>query len=118
MIKKYLFQLFFFFSIVNIAYSQSNTENNELEIPDVFTPNNDKKNDYFQIKTNNISQLKVEIFNRWGNKIAELKGINDYWDGRATSDEELPQGSYFYHLVAKNNDGVEIIKNGIFLLLR
>ena len=52
------------------------------------------------------------------NKIAELKGINDYWDGRATSDEELPQGSYFYHLVAKNNDGVEIIKNGIFLLLR
>jgi gliding motility-associated-like protein len=118
MIKKYLSQLFIFLFILNIAHAQSNIEDNELEIPNVFTPNNDKKNDFFQIKTNNISQLKVEIFNRWGNKIAEIKGINDYWDGRATSDEELPVGNYFYRLVAKNKDGNEIIKNGVVLLLR
>ncbi len=118
MLKINLFFILFFFYLANIAFSQSNIGNNGLEIPNIFTPNNDKKNDVFQIKTINIASLRVEIFNRWGNKIAEMNGINDCWDGRASSGEELPSGNYFFQLTSKDNDGQEHIKTGEIMLMR
>ncbi|MGJ8661382.1 MAG: gliding motility-associated C-terminal domain-containing protein, partial [Bacteroidota bacterium] len=38
-----------------------------FETANVFTPNGDKENDFFTFKMENIIELDVQIFNRWGN---------------------------------------------------
>jgi len=76
-----------------------------LEIPNVFTPNNNGQNDFFVIKhldkygTGN----HLSIFNRWGNKVWESKDYQNNWDGYANTgilvdNKPLPVGTYFYLL--------------------
>lgn len=67
----------------------------EVIIPNVFTPNGDGFNDFFQIK--NIEFFKgnqVVVMNRWGRKVFEAADYNNdtiKWDGG-----ENPSGVYFF----------------------
>lgn len=64
----------------------------KLEIPNVFTPNGDGKNDTF-VLTAAESGDKVQIFNRWGRLIKEYTNYQNDWDGK-----EQPAGVYYYML--------------------
>jgi len=71
-----------------------------LTIPNVFTPNNDGKNDCFHII--NIEKLKnnqLIIFNRWGNLIYEKSNYQNDWDGK-----NCPAGVYYYILKLPDNN--------------
>ncbi|MBL0095328.1 MAG: gliding motility-associated C-terminal domain-containing protein [Bacteroidetes bacterium] len=67
----------------------------EVTIGNIFTPNGDGKNDFFEIK--NIDQYPgntVQIINRWGKKVYDQGGYDNSikkFDGR-----DLPEGIYFY----------------------
>jgi gliding motility-associated-like protein len=52
-------------------------------IPNVFTPNNDGANDFFEIygNKNALRYLDVKIFDRWGEKVFESNDLNFKWDG-------------------------------------
>src|SRR5690606_2685063 len=55
-------------------------------IPDAFTPNGDGINDQWELmgKIDNISALRVQIFNRWGGKIVDNNLSSPFsvlWDG-------------------------------------
>jgi gliding motility-associated-like protein len=66
----------------------------EIEIPNVITPNGDGKNDYFTIKNiDKVRYSKLVIFNRWGQKIYEKEPYDNSWDARGHSD-----GVYFWIL--------------------
>ncbi len=68
---------------------------NIIQIPDVFTPNNDGINDYFEIK-NGVSQIRqVQIFNRWGLLVFYSDGYPIAWDGKYKN-EMLENGYYPY----------------------
>ena len=57
-----------------------------LFIPNVFTPNGDGKNDYFETTgTDNpcYKISKLTIFNRWGKKVFGAEGGNFKWDGKS-----------------------------------
>ncbi|WP_430403765.1 gliding motility-associated C-terminal domain-containing protein [Fluviicola sp.] len=63
------------------------------ELPNIFTPNNDGKNDFF------ITEFWVEKFsvlNRWGNLISVTNNSQPYWDGRDLRGNEMVEGMYFY----------------------
>ena len=78
----------------------------ELKIPNIFTPNGDGCNDYFEIGYKNghpINDLnvyflshKLVIFNRWGRIVYESTNYQNDWDGG-----NLPDGTYFYVLDCK-----------------
>jgi gliding motility-associated-like protein len=66
----------------------------EIEIPNIITPNGDGFNDVFNIK--NIDKLewsRIIIYNRWGKKVFEQENYKNDWDGGNMSD-----GVYFYVL--------------------
>ena len=91
-------------------------------VPDVFTPNNDGINDVFfpQGTDDLISINSFEIFDRWGNKIFELKNIlpgDEGWDGTYRGQEVRP-GVYVYLIRAVFSDGDEEILNGDITLIR
>ena len=86
-----------------------------LFIPNVFTPNGDGKNDYFEIIGINNSCLAINrltIFNRWGKKVFEAEGNGFKWDGTKDG-STLTAGVYFYML-----EGENLKKSGNIILLR
>lgn len=89
----------------------------ELEIPNVFTPNQDNKNDYFTVAYNFPPEnYKITIFSRWGNTVFETHDIKYSWDGR-TSGEYCSPGVYYYVIQYQNKDKIET-KNGFLHLFR
>ena len=74
----------------------------QLNIPNVFTPNDDNVNDTFIVQLPAGSMLKeFTVHNRWGNTIKtdELKSHTVIlWDGRTTAGEPCSAGVYFYTL--------------------
>ena len=50
-------------------------------IPSAFTPNDDRLNDFFDIKGYNIVYYKLLIFNRWGQEIFVSDALDLDWDG-------------------------------------
>ena len=88
-------------------------------VPNVFTPNGDGVNDYFQIQVFGASYFKVEIFNRWGTLIYTLDHPNQRWDGTMyESGETLPDGTYYYVLTYGKYDGTDASQKGYVSLMR
>ncbi len=88
-------------------------ENSVLIVPNVFTPNSDGSNDVFKITSTGIKDLNCDIFNRWGQKVYTIKGINDSWDGG-----DAPDGTYFFILQATGYDGKEYKQQNFMSLFR
>ncbi|MNK29971.1 PKD domain protein [compost metagenome] len=74
----------------------------EIFIPNVFSPNGDGKNDQWVIR--NIADYigtKVQIFNRYGQRIFHSDNFITPWDGMLGGNQ-LPIGSYYYILDLAN----------------
>jgi len=66
----------------------------ELKVPNVFTPNGDGINDFFEIKNlDSYISNELAIYNRWGKKVYEASNYRNRWDGGSLHD-----GVYFYVL--------------------
>lgn len=89
-----------------------------IEIPNVFTPNNDGVNDLFTIKSTGVKELTLEIFNRWGQKMYEFSGTKAAWDGVTGNGNDAPSGTYFYLIKAKGVDDTLYEKQGPVSLFR
>lgn len=89
-----------------------------VSVPNVFTPNGDGVNDQLIVNTASILEIKVEIFDRWGVKMAEWDQVLAGWDGRTMSGKEASAGAYYYTLKAKGSDNKEYDMNGFLTLLR
>jgi len=90
----------------------------EITVPNVVTPNGDGMNDDWFITTENISELNVIIFNRWGNQIATIQNTTDSWDGKTDSGDEVTDGTYFYKYEAKGTNGQYFSGHGFLTLIR
>ncbi len=92
----------------------------DLFIPEGFSPNTDGINDVFVIRgLENFPANKIEIYNRWGQKVFEASPYLNNWDGQSQTaisigGNQLPNGTYFYLLNLGN--GSPIIKGTIYLL--
>jgi gliding motility-associated-like protein len=71
-------------------------------LPNVFTPNSDGLNDFFQIKAEHAStcstNFNIQIFDRWGVLMFNSNDFNFRWDGHAKSGKEAAAGVYYYVL--------------------
>lgn len=86
--------------------------------PNVFSPNDDDVNSYFNINTENVASLNLQIFNRWGNLIAEINTITGGWNGKSQSGANATEGVYFYKYKAIGVNGEELEGHGFLTLVR
>lgn len=91
-----------------------------LSIPNVFTPNGDNVNDLYFLKTTNLSDIDITIYDRWGNKVYVVQSTkgNIAWDGKNQYGKESPEGTYFYVIKAIGKDGKEFNDKGTINLFR
>lgn len=85
-----------------------------LEIPNVFTPNNDGSNDVFMpIVSKGITSMTTQVYNRWGNKIFETNNPSIEWQGDMVS-----EGTYFWIIYYTTRKGTEDSMKGYVTLLK
>ena len=95
-----------------------------VELPNVFTPNGDGKNDTFTPLTCTafIQTISIEIYDRYGTKVYESSGDNLSWNGKTTNGAELPAGTYYYlatvliQRLDKKDETLSVIKGWIELV--
>ena len=102
-------------SISNIFCINSFNNFNPIPIPNAFTPNNDGLNDTFKPFSSNVSEYKMYIFNKLGEKVFESNDINIGWDGYFKG--KIIQDSYVYK-IEFNKDNEQVYINGKFLLIK
>ncbi len=98
---------------------------NEVFIPEIFTPNGDRKNDLFKIYGFGIVELSITIFDRNNNKVFESidkeEIMNQGWDGICKG-QPLEAGIYRWVIRGHFADGQPVLvkgKNtGIITLIR
>lgn len=91
-----------------------------LYLPNSFTPNNDGLNDFFTLSTNNEKQFvefKIEIFNRWGQKIFESNSPYFKWNGYFNNQIVQNNQVYVYLIEYKfAGKGAKFIKGSVTVL--
>jgi gliding motility-associated-like protein len=92
----------------------------EWWIPNAFSPNEDGVNDGFNVKGISIVDVKLSIFNRWGDQIFFSEGRNNRdWDGSIVGESNKAQdGTYVYQVRVQDVWGKFHEKVGQVYLIR
>ena len=112
-----------FYFIVAVDRSGNRSEPSNLvqndncpnyKLPNVFTPNDDGANDFFEAPLNPVDptrcprfveSVRLRVYNRWGKEVYtynsddrnQERSIYIKWDGRDNSGDKLTPGTYYYH---------------------
>ncbi|HTB06263.1 MAG TPA: PKD domain-containing protein [Bacteroidia bacterium] len=68
-------------------------------IPNAFSPNGDKDNDYFTGKGIGITEFSMSIYNRWGEMLYQTNDIERGWDGRVNGGGSIAQEDTYVYVV-------------------
>ncbi|MBI3510782.1 MAG: gliding motility-associated C-terminal domain-containing protein [Bacteroidetes bacterium] len=83
-----------------------------LQMPTGFSPNGDGNNDFFVVHgLEAFPQNKIEVFNRWGNKVWQADDYMNTWEGTTSSGDKLPDGTYF--VILNISDGQKVLNGYI-----
>ncbi|MFT6921807.1 MAG: gliding motility-associated-like protein [Crocinitomicaceae bacterium] len=75
----------------------------DITIPNIFTPNTDNVNDSYQIGYDGLSAYKITIINRWGNVMFISSDKAVHWDGTSNGIPAV-DGTYFYKIEVGENE--------------
>ncbi|MEX2595823.1 MAG: gliding motility-associated C-terminal domain-containing protein, partial [Salibacteraceae bacterium] len=82
-------------------------------IPSGFTPNGDGTNDVFFMEgIQDMVNIKMEIFDRWGNLVFSGEGKDVVWDGTNSQNRIVQQGVYAYRISYADELGEEFVHQG------
>ncbi|MCQ2295198.1 MAG: gliding motility-associated C-terminal domain-containing protein [Bacteroidales bacterium] len=65
-------------------------------IPNAFTPDRNDNNRFYPSIQGNVNDIKVYIYNRFGEQVCYFQGSDAYWDGTDMQGRKCPQGAYVY----------------------
>lgn len=90
----------------SVSYPYDPNGNYFLDIPNVFSPNNDGVNDRFDFAHQNSPCIEqVEIYDRWGVRVFYTQDYTQTWDGTYNS-QPVPEGVYIYVITVGKNKRV------------
>lgn len=91
---------------------------NELHIPNAFSPNGDSANDVFRVVPHEGAEviIALRVYDRWGQKLYEGSGKNAQWDGKI-GDKLAPSDTYVY-ILEYDCGGERHVESGDVTLLR
>jgi gliding motility-associated-like protein len=86
-------------------------------IPNAFSPNGDLDNDIFIPVGYGLEEIKLTIFDRWGEVIFKSNGDKIGWDGNSKSGKPCEQNVYVYLAEIKTMAGNTVKRTGHVTLL-
>jgi gliding motility-associated-like protein len=91
-----------YYFVDNVCLSEQPCVEPSIEIPNIFTPNEDEVNDYFITHDEGLIDKEMVILNRWGNVVFESNEL-DQWDGKDQKGRECSEGVYFVKVSYENS---------------
>lgn len=88
-----------------------------LYVPNAFTPNGDGFNDHFEVVTLYMSDVQLDIFDRWGEELFSTSGSPPTWDGTYAG-APVMDGVYVWKVRARGMDRSRIQRIGSVTVLR
>jgi len=85
------------------SLSFETTNNPGIVIPNFFTPNEDARNDLWEITDTNNNIQSVAIFDRYGKLVSTLNPQNLSWNGTFNG-KLLPSSDYWYFIKGSDNN--------------
>ncbi len=89
-----------------------------LVIPNVFTPNGDGINDYFEVETDGITVYDFTVFTRTGAQIFNSNSPRIFWDGTNSAALDLEEGVYYYVIEEEEGNTRPYSSAGFIYLFR
>ena len=86
---------------INQSTNTIETADNQIVLPNVFTPNNDGSNDKFEIKGLSLTDFSLVIINSKNETIFQTTENDFSWDGHLQNGDLAPSGNYIYYIVGK-----------------
>ena len=87
-------------------------------IPSAFTPNQDGRNEVFTVMgLEQLVDMKMEIFDRWGKLIYEESGPSASWDGTNPRNNVVQGGVYGYRITYQTIRGEIVTKDGVVTVM-
>lgn len=78
-------------------------DENDVYIPNMFTPNDDDFNDRFRVESNFIDSLEMIVYNRWGEEVFKTTDPTGSWDGTYKGEALAPDVfGYWINVVCIN----------------
>lgn len=96
--------------------SQRDTVRSQLFVPNAFTPLSDKNN-LFKPAQADVSDYRMNIYNRQGVLVFDSEDITHGWDGRSKG-EVCPPGTYVYVISFRDTEGKPHTQKGTLMLLK
>lgn len=88
-----------------------------LDIPNIFSPDGDDKNDQWKVKIpSDIDLISCSIFDRWGEQVYTTSGIIN-WDGTFKGKKAM-SGVYVYVIEYRDEEGKSAIITGDVTVVR
>ena len=89
----------------------------KIVMPSAFTANNDGLNDFYRPSLENIIEIKLKIYDKYGSLVFASDNLDAEWAGDFNG-VDLPQDTYLYQIDYVAQSGVSRSKNGKFAMLR
>ena len=83
----------------------------EVTLPNIFTPNNDGANDFFEINISEKQDFQIVVINHMNKVVFQSSSVDFRWDGMLPSGEPAPSGNYVYFISAKTMSGKDFVKS-------
>lgn len=83
----------------------------EVTLPNIFTPNNDGANDFFEINIGEKQDFQIVVINHMNKVVFQSNSVDFRWDGMLPSGDPAPSGNYVYFISAKTMSGKDFIKS-------
>jgi gliding motility-associated-like protein len=116
------------YTLITTNYCGTRTESIEiiyekceftLFIPNSFTPNNDGVNDVWFPVFDQLDEIKIAVFDRWGKMVFEGDKLDYTWTGNIAGGEYYaPNGIYAYKIIYKSEFGDDEIIYGNIVMSR
>lgn len=79
-----------------------------INLPNIFTPNNDGVNDEFFVQTSGMKNYQLVVLDSKNNVVWSTNDPSAKWDGLNLGGEKTPNGSYLYFITAEDEAGNQI----------
>lgn len=89
-----------------------------IVLPNIFTPNGDRVNDLFSIEMSEKSEFQIIVLDAKNQIVFKSNDSNFEWDGTMLSGATAPAGNYLYYFSAKDMAGNDVTKSSMLKIQR
>ena len=80
-------------------------EENQVKMPNIFTPNGDGQNDKFYLYPKELTDFEAVIFDKNGKLVYKTNNPDSPWTGKLSTGDDAVEGTYYYVIKGKDKDG-------------